>query len=164
MVTCGGGALLRLAHCRRNPSLASPRRALPGHVPSHYLISSISWSLFYSAPLPCSGADSTFLSFADIFPPTNSDLFFLFLCSYFPFKLFPFRLRVFSLEALTCFFLFNCRYVCFPASSDLFFLCVCRYFPYKHHRRSVPVSADLHSRFLWSAGECFCCFLLDLAF
>ncbi|CAM9394313.1 unnamed protein product [Ectocarpus sp. 6 AP-2014] len=27
------------------------------------------------------------------------------------------------------------------------------YFPYKHHRRSVPVSADLHSRFLWSAGE-----------
>ncbi|CAN0036717.1 unnamed protein product, partial [Ectocarpus fasciculatus] len=25
------------------------------------------------------------------------------------------------------------------------------YFPYKHHRRSVPVSADLHSRFLWSA-------------
>ncbi|CAM9564087.1 unnamed protein product, partial [Choristocarpus tenellus] len=26
------------------------------------------------------------------------------------------------------------------------------YFPYKHHRRSVPVSADLHSRFLWSAA------------
>lgn len=63
---------------------------------------------------------------------------------------FLFELFFFSFSFFSCFVSLRFAFFFFFLS-----LALRRYFPYKHHRRSVPVSADLHSRFLWSAGESY---------